>query len=470
MIYKLNSIDFVLFFVLVFILYWVFPKKWKNALLLLASYIFYASWNWKFLSLILVSTFVNYFGGLGIYKAKNPHTRKALLLLCITTDLSLLVFFKYFNFFTENVTHLLNSLGLTANIPALNIILPLGISFYTFETMSYTIDIYRKIFIPTENIADFALFVAYFPKLISGPIERARNIIPNIAAEKHFKNINFKEGAYLFFYGLFKKAVIADSLSPLVTNTFALTNPTGTQALIAFYAFAIQIYCDYSGYIDMARGVSNFFGITLSSNFDTPYFAKNPADFWRRWNMTLSSWVRDYVYIPLGGKEAKFFGAIPLLIAWFMMGLWHGAAWNYVLWGLYWFAVILAYRAIKSHFPSEKTGFGIFGSLFSIILMFHVTAFGWLIFRSTSISQIMAFVNALALGINAASLFNISYLYLASIMLFLLIYEAIQCKLSDQLFIYKKNFYFQLVFYMILFFMYVNIESISNVEFLYFQF
>ena len=471
MIYLLFSMEFILFFIAVFAMYWIVPIRFKNVLLLIASYLFYISWNWKFLSLILISTAMNYVCGLEMYHSKNSSSRKLYLILGITGDLLLLGFFKYFNFFIESLVILSNSLGFHLNLTVLNIILPLGISFYTFETMSYAIDIYRKKFAPTENLIDFALFVAYFPKLISGPIERSREIIPKIQAEKHFRNVNFKEGFYLFIYGLFKKIVIADSLSPLVNNIFGLPSPSGAEALIAVYAFAVQIYCDYSGYIDMARGVSSFFGINLSINFNIPYFAKNPSDFWRRWNITLSSWVRDYIYVPLGGQDSIFFGIFPLFIAWFIMGLWHGAALNFILWGMYWFIVIIAYRIIGHlSFQNRFTIINKIKSILCIIIMFHITAYGWIFFRSKSLSQIIAFTKSLFSGINLTNIFSVSYFYLYAIILFLIIYEFLQYYYEDTMFIPNKNFYWQMIFYITIFFIYIEIGSVSDVKFLYFQF
>ena len=476
MIYLFNSIEFILFFISVFLTYWILPKRYKNILLLAASYIFYASWDWKLLSLLIVSTYVNYFCGLWIFKAESNRAKKLFLVLAMAANLSLLGFFKYFNFFAESLVTLLNLFGFHLNFTTLSIILPIGISFYTFQTMGYTIDIYRKQFVPTKNIVDFSLFVAYFPQLIAGPIERAKDLIPRIQAEKQLRNINYKEGLYLFVYGLFKKIVIADSVASIVDSTFALSDPSGAQVLVAAYAFAIQIYTDFSGYIDMARGISLFFGIELSANFNLPYFAQNPRDFWRRWNITLSSWVRDYIYIPLGGRHSRFFGAYALLITWLMMGLWHGAAWNFVLWGLYWFLLILAYRAINHitqpmHLLKMKNKFAISLKNFILIMvMFHLTTYGWIVFRSRNLSQITAFTQSLFSGINIMDLFNIGYLYLYAIIAFIAIYEILQYYKNDQVFIYKKNFYYQLAFYMALFFLYIEIGAVSNVEFIYFQF
>ncbi len=477
MIYLLNSIEFVLFFILVFILYWTVPGAFKKYFLLIASYLFYASWNWKFLSLIFISTVMNYFCGLAIYKSGNAGFRKFLLALSIATDLSILAFFKYFHFFADNLSALMNSLGLGFNFSTLNIILPLGISFYTFETIGYIADVYGKKFTPVESFTDFALFVAYFPKLISGPIERAKKLIPQIQSKKQFRDIKFKEGLYLFIYGLFKKIVIADSVAAIANNVFAMNNPSGAQILIAAYAFAIQLYCDFSGYIDMARGISYFFGIELSANFNIPYFAKNPHDFWSRWHTTLSSWVRDYIYIPLGGHNAKFLAALPLLAAWFMMGLWHGAAWNFVLWGIYWFIIVFVYHAFKlirfnlTRDKDKKKAFlGGKADFFKILIMFHITAFGWIIFRSKSLAQAASFTKSLISGISIPSLLNADYAFLYVAALFLIIYESLQYFQNDETFIYKKNFYLQMVFYISLFFIYVEVYSASNVNFLYFQF
>lgn len=472
MIYLFHSFDFVLFFAAVFALYWLLPKRFKNSLLLIASYTFYASWDWRFLGLILTSTYVDYFCGLRIHATDNPRKRKAYLLLSIITNLTLLGFFKYFNFFVENLISLLNAIGIHINLTTLNIILPIGISFYTFQTLSYTIDIYRKKFTPTKNIIDFSLFVAYFPQLIAGPIERARNLLPKIQADKLLKNIHYKEGLYLFVYGLFKKVVIADSVAAISDKVFAMANPSGAMILLGVYAFAVQIYCDFSGYSNMARGMSHFLGIPLSTNFNLPYLAKNPSDFWKRWHITLSSWARDYIYIPLGGKYARFLGLVPLFITMFLIGLWHGAAWHFVLWGVYWFAVTMIYRIMKRIFVirTNNKALSVILTGISVIIMFHVTCYSWVIFRAQSLAQVISMTKSLFSGINIAELYKMSFVFLYAIMLFLIIYEILQYLKKDQLFIYKKSFYYQLAFYLVLFFMYVEIGAVSDVRFLYFQF
>lgn len=467
MIYLFNSIDFMLFFIILFLTYWTSPRRLRNPLLLAASYIFYASWSWKALSLILASTLFNYMCGRWIYNAKNTKSRKALLFLSVAFNLSMLGFFKYFNFFAENLAVLLNSLGLNMNFTTLNIILPIGISFYTFQAMSYTIDIYRGQFTPISSIRDFSLFIAYFPQLIAGPIERAKNLIPRIQAPKIFKEINFRESAYLFVYGLFQKIVIADTAAMLVDRIYSMGNPTGAQVLIATYAFALQIYCDFCGYSNMARGISGFFGIQLSMNFNLPYLSKNPAEFWRRWHITLSSWVRDYVYKPLGGRKSFFYGFYSLFITWLLMGLWHGAAWHFVVWGVYWFALIAAYRVIRKLFTPKPT---FFTTTISVVIMFHLALYGWVLFRAQTLAQAFSFTKSLLSGISISGLFSLSYLHLYAMAIFLLVYELMQHYMKDELFITKKGFYWQMAFYLVLFFLYVEIGAVSNAAFIYFQF
>lgn len=469
-IYLFHSFDFIFFLIFVLFLYWILPQRFRNSLLLLASYLFYGSWSKWLLIPLIVSTFVDYFCGQLISASHTKSRKKLFLLVSIVTNLSLLGFFKYFNFFADNLIRLLNTFGLNFNFTLLNIILPIGISFYTFQKLSYTIDIYRGKIHPTKNIIDFALFVAYFPQLIAGPIERARNLIPRIQTVKFLKKMNFREGIYLFIYGLFKKVVLADSVALVVEKIFALSDPSGAQILVATYAFAIQIYCDFSGYSNMARGISHFFGIKLSTNFNLPYFAKNPVDFWRRWHITLSKWVRDYIYIPLGGKYKPFLGLVPLLISWSLMGLWHGAAWNFVLWGLFWFLLIFGYRLYKKYFAVSVSIKNSFLRILTTIFMFHITCYSWILFRAENLSQFVDFTGILFHGLNLRELFNLDYFFIYVIMIFLIVYELIQYKKGNQLFMYRKGFYYQLIFYFILFIMAVEIGTIGRPTFIYFQF
>ncbi|MBW3020333.1 MBOAT family protein [Candidatus Woesearchaeota archaeon] len=473
-IISFNSIDFFIFFLIVFFLYWIIPQKTKNLILLIASYVFYASWSFKLLALVFISTYIDYFCGLAINSSNKESKRKFFLITSVLVNLGLLGFFKYYNFFTQNLITLLNSIGLNLNFTSLNIILPIGISFYTFQTLSYTIDIYRRKILPTRNIIDFSLFVVYFPQLVAGPIERAKELIPKIKETKYFKNIEFKKGTYLIVYGLFKKVVIADSIAVIVDSIFSSTNPTGTSVLIAAYAFAIQIYCDFSGYSNMARGLSYFFGIKLETNFILPYFAKNPSDFWKRWHITLSSWVKDYIYIPLGGRNSILFGTTSLFITMFLMGLWHGAAWNFVLWGIFWFALIMIYRIINEILPKfnllRRRIFRYFSNIILILIMFHLTCYSWIIFRSQSLNQIVIFTSALLSGIDFSLFLDFEYFKVYLFGLFLLVYMIFQSFHKDLLFITKKDFVWQITFYLILFFLFIESGEIVSTPFIYFQF
>ena len=304
-----NSFEFLLFLPIVFCLYWfVFNKnlQWQNALVLVASYFFYGWWDWRFLGLIFLSTMVDYFVGLAIDQQEEDNTRKRLLYVSVFFNLGVLGFFKYFNFFIESWQDLLTSIGYeSGNTWTLKIILPVGISFYTFQTMSYTIDIYRRNLKPTRDFISFAAFVSFFPQLVAGPIERATNLLLQIEGKRIFKYEQGVDGLRLILWGMFKKVVIADSLAPYVNDIFANYHmyDGGTLWLGAIY-FAFQIYCDFSGYSDIAIGTAKLFGFELMTNFKFPYFSRNIGEFWRRWHISLSTWFRDYLYIPLGGSRA----------------------------------------------------------------------------------------------------------------------------------------------------------------------
>ena len=295
-----NSFDFLLFFIPVLLLQWLLPHKPRNLFLLTASYFFYACWDWRFLSLILLSTVVDFYCGQAIADSSDNRRRKLLVSISVVVNLTILGFFKYFNFFIDSAHEALASLGFSPATWHLDIILPVGISFYTFQTLSYSIDVYRGEVKPARKIADFALFVAFFPQLVAGPIERAKNLLPQMLKKPVFSLDQFYEGCWLVFWGLFKKVVIADNLAVIVDRAFNDPSLTNGELLIALYAFAFQIYCDFSGYTDIARGIAKMMGYELMLNFRLPYFAKNSSEFWHRWHISLSTWLRDYLYIPLG--------------------------------------------------------------------------------------------------------------------------------------------------------------------------
>ncbi|MFC1453529.1 MBOAT family O-acyltransferase, partial [Verrucomicrobiota bacterium] len=352
-----NTVQFFVFFAVVLALYAALGHRWQNRLLLAASYVFYGSWDWRFLCLIFASTVLDYFCGIAIHGSRGGLKRKLFLAFSVAGNLSLLGVFKYFDFFAYNLQRLLTLCGLDIDMPYLRVVLPVGISFYTFQTMSYTIDIYRGRLEPTRRFPDFALFVAFFPQLVAGPIERASRLLPQILNARKLTAARFYEGGYLILWGLFKKVFVADNLATIVDPVFALDgSPGGGQVLVALYAFAFQIYCDFSGYSDIARGVGKCLGFDIMLNFRLPYFARNPRDFWQRWHISLSSWLRDYLYIPLGGNRrgsARTYANLAIVML--LGGLWHGAAGTFILWGGYHGFLLIAHRWLSQRFPEAAS-------------------------------------------------------------------------------------------------------------------
>jgi len=388
-----NSIEFIYFFLAVYILYLLLNHKWQNVMLLVASYVFYGAWNWKFLSLIAISTLVDYFCGLKIYEEDNKTKRKALLFISIATNLLILGIFKYFNFFSSSLQSLVTYLGLPFDPKTLSIILPVGISFYTFQSMSYTIDIYKGEVQPTRKLTEFALFVAYFPQLVAGPIERAKNLLPQILSERQMNWGKFSDGCFLILWGFFQKVFVADNLGRLVGPVFQYPSLfDGSVYLVAVYGFAFQIYCDFAGYSNIARGLSKCMGIDIMINFNFPYFSSNPTDFWRRWHISLSTWLRDYLYIPLGGNRKGGLCTIRnLALTMLLGGLWHGAAWTFVVWGAYHGILLIVYRILNPIMRKLDSLRGLilrnFVSGVKVIIFFHLVCMGWLLFRAESLTQ-----------------------------------------------------------------------------------
>jgi len=333
-----NSLDFAIFFIILFSVYWYLYRspKAQNVLILFASYFFYAYWDWRFLSLIIISTLTDFSVGKLLYKETNYSIRKTLLLFSVGVNLGLLGFFKYHNFFIDSFINAFSFFGLNLNVFTLNLILPVGISFYTLQTLSYTIDIYRKNTEPTNNLIVFAAFVSFFPQLLAGPIERAANLIPQFLEQRKFSYKNTVEGCRQFLWGLFKKMVIADNCAQLVDLTYSNTaDHTGSTLFLGAIFFSIQIYCDFSGYSDMAIGLARTLGIKLKQNFAFPFFSRNMAELWRRWHISLNEWFRDYLYIPLGGSKRGMSNTLRnIFIVFCISGLWHGANWTFIVWGL----------------------------------------------------------------------------------------------------------------------------------------
>lgn len=329
-----SSLDFVVFFGVVLLLLFVIVNNYLKKIILIAvSYFFYGYWDKRFLLLILFSTIVDFLVGRYLVKFKTSRGRKLFLTISITANLGLLGFFKYFNFFIDSANAILGPLGLgTSN---LSIILPVGISFYTFQTMSYTIDVYRGKIAPVKSFVDFALFVAFFPQLVAGPIVRAKDFLPQLDQEIRVRGINIWQGGQIFLIGLVKKLLIADAVSPFVDNVFSRPQVfSSTTVWLAVAAYAVQIYGDFSGYSDMAIGCAHMMGFKLPRNFDVPYLSRDISEFWRRWHISLSTWLRDYLYIPLGGnRKGEMRTYINLMLTMLLGGLWHGASWNFIIWG-----------------------------------------------------------------------------------------------------------------------------------------
>jgi alginate O-acetyltransferase complex protein AlgI len=393
-----NSFEFAIFLPIVFLLYWfIFNKqvRWQNLFLLVVSYIFYGWWDWRFLLLIAFSTTLDFWVGVQLGKITDARKRKIVFGLSCLVNFGFLGFFKYFNFFVDNFIAAFDSVGYQIPAMPLKIILPVGISFYTFQSISYTADVYLKKLKPTNNFILFAAFISFFPQLVAGPIERAINLLPQFNKRRQFNYEEAKQGMQQISWGLFKKIVIADTLSGYVDHIF--TNyqvlPGSTLLLGAIY-FAVQIYCDFSGYSSIAIGTAHLFGFTLMKNFNYPYFSKNVAEFWRNWHISLSTWFRDYVYIPLGGSYGTL-GRVILntLIVFALSGFWHGANWTFIVWGLLNGIFIIPTIILAKKKKAESTSF-IVGSL-QIGVTFFLITMTWIFFRSQNIGQAFGYFKIL---------------------------------------------------------------------------
>lgn len=392
-----NSIEFALFLPTVFVLYWSIFKgnlKIQNAFLLIVSYIFYGWWDWRFLSLIIFSSTVDYFVGLGLGKFEKPAARKILLAISVIVNLGFLGFFKYYNFFAESFAQAFTLFGQSFDAGRLNIILPVGISFYTFQTLSYSIDVYRKKLKPTKDPLAFFAYVSFFPQLVAGPIERATNLLPQFFSQRNFDYEKATDGLRQILWGLFKKMVIADNCAYLVNEIYSgAESHTGSTLLMATFLFAFQIYGDFSGYSDIAIGTARLFGFDLMKNFAFPYFSRDIAEFWRRWHISLTTWFRDYLYIPLGGsRDGKFRTIRNIFIIFIVSGFWHGASWTFIFWGflnaLYFIPLLLLNRNRQNLDTASKGR--IIPTLkdsVSISITFGLTMLAWIFFRADTITQ-----------------------------------------------------------------------------------
>jgi len=392
-----NSIDFGIFLPLVFFIYWFLlnnNRNLQNLFIVAASYVFYGWWDWRFLSLIMISTLIDYLSGLGLAREKDPLRRKYYLLLSILLNLGFLGFFKYYNFFLDNFQAAFSFFGHHISLRGLNIILPVGISFYTFQTLSYTIDVYRRKLEPTRDFIAFAAYVSFFPQLVAGPIERATDLLPQFQAGRVFDYGRAVDGLRQILWGFFKKIVIADNCARYANLIYNNSGEYGgSTLLLGTLFFAFQIYGDFSGYSDIAIGSSRLFGFSLMRNFAFPYFSRDIAEFWRRWHISLSTWFRDYLYIPLGGsRQGRFYGVRNTFIIFMVSGFWHGANWTFIAWGLLnaiYFLPLLLSNSNRKNLDTIASGkiFPSAAELGSMTLTFTLTLLAWIFFRSANLSQ-----------------------------------------------------------------------------------
>lgn len=398
-----NSIDFAVFLPIIFILYWFVANKnlkLQNLLIVVASYVFYGWWDWRFLSLILFSTLVDFSVGLKLMTENKQSKRKMLLLISIFVNLGFLAFFKYYNFFLDNFISAFSFFGTEIKSNSLNIILPVGISFYTFQTMSYTIDVYKRKLEPTKDFIAFSAFVSFFPQLVAGPIERATHLLPQFYKKRTFDYANAVDGMRQILWGLFKKIVIADNCAEFANIIFNNSaDYSGSTLILGALFFTFQIYGDFSGYSDIAIGTSRLFGFNLMQNFNFPYFSRDIAEFWRRWHISLSTWFRDYLYIPLGGSRGGTWMKVRnTFIIFIVSGFWHGANWTFIVWGALnaiYFLPLLLTRNNRNNIETVAKG-KLFPSIKELIFMlitFGLTVFAWIFFRAENIAHAISYIS-----------------------------------------------------------------------------
>ncbi|AND64661.1 acyltransferase [Flavobacterium covae] len=400
-----NSIDFALFFLLIFILYWFFTSKSlkrQNLLLLVGSYYFYSRWDWRFLFLLVFSTLLDYYSAIQIERSNSKRRRKFWFWLSIGINLGFLGVFKYFNFFSSSFSDLFRVFGIQINTWSLNIILPVGISFYTFHGLSYVIDVYKRRISAEKNFVAYSVFVSYFPLLVAGPIERATHLLPQIKKERKFVYGQAVDGLRQILWGLFKKIVIADNCAEYANLIFNNSEIySGSTLVMGALFFTFQIYGDFSGYSDIALGTSRLFGIELLKNFSFPYFSRDIAEFWRRWHISLSSWFKDYLYIPLGGSKGGKWMQIRNTFAIFLVsGFWHGANWTFIIWGLlnaiYFLPLLLSNKNRNNiNIVAEEGTLPSIREFLAMVVTFMLTVFAWIFFRANNLTHALQYIRSI---------------------------------------------------------------------------
>jgi alginate O-acetyltransferase complex protein AlgI len=478
-----NSLEFAIFFPIVVSLYFLLPHRYRWVLLLAASYYFYMSWKPEYIILLLASTTIDYFLALRLATESRPIFRRTFLIMSLMANLGLLFSFKYFNFFNDSFRTLFQKAELAYPIPALNILLPVGISFYTFQTMSYMIDVYRGKTQAEKHFGIFALFVSFFPQLVAGPIERSDNLLPQFYKKHRLDYDQVVSGLQIMLWGLFKKLVIADRLALMVDMVYGNpTQYTGLPLIIATYAFAFQIYCDFSGYSDIAIGAARVMGFDLMQNFRQPYYAQSIPEFWRRWHISLSTWFRDYVYVPLGGSRVEVpRWCLNILIVFIVSGLWHGAKWTFIIWGtlhgLFMVITILWNRATERvqwtlSLPKVIT------RILKIFVTFNLVAFSWIFFRANSLSDADYIVSHLFtnMGVKLSlrniipiSKFEFSIAFIAIILMEFIHWLQVR-NISTRIFVRDRPIWLRWSVYYMLVLIIIVFGKFGLKEFIYFQF
>ena len=480
-----NSIEYLIFLPIIFIVYWKYfnkSEKYQNSLLLIASYFFYSWWDYRFLSLIIISTIVDYIVGIKIHNSSQIKYKKRWLTLSILINISLLGFFKYCNFFIDSWIDLWAAIGYELSPYTLKVILPVGISFYTFQTLSYTIDVYKDKLKPTKNFIAFATYVSFFPQLVAGPIERASRLLPQILKSRSFNYQQCVEGLRLILWGMFKKIAVADSLAIMVDDIFLnYQSLDGSVLVFGAILFAFQIYGDFSGYSDIAIGTAKLFGVELISNFKFPYFSRDIAEFWRRWHISLSSWFRDYIYIPLGGsKQGKWISIRNIFIIFIVSGFWHGANWTFIIWGLIhallYLPLFLSNKNRDNYGSTigDKTFFPTIKESFQVITNFLLVTIAWVFFRSESVASSIEYL------VRAVSNFTLSMQYihprgyrLFDYILILIIFILCEYKIRHDErspFFFNNKYLNWITYSTLLFAIYLFIYDNVDNSFIYFQF
>ncbi|NNC95046.1 MAG: MBOAT family protein [Chitinophagales bacterium] len=474
-----NSIHFVLFFPVVVVLYFLIKPKYRWILLLAASYYFYASWKLEYLSLIIISTLIDYVAAIQMSKTEDKKKRKKWLVLSLLTNLGILFSFKYFNFFNESVQQAFDLFNVFYNVPAFDVLLPVGISFYTFQTLSYSIDVYKGDKKAEKHLGIFALYVAFFPQLVAGPIERSSRLLPQFFEKYKVEYYRIADGLRLMLWGFFKKLVIADRLAIYVDTVYNnQANHSGWTLTAGTIFFAFQIYCDFSGYSDIAIGTARVMGYRLMDNFRRPYFARSIREFWQRWHISLSSWFRDYVYIPLGGNRVvKWKMYYNLFITFLVSGLWHGANWTFIVWGgLH--GLYLMFAIITAGFRNDilrKIGIAKDSALnygIDLVVTFILAVFAWIFFRANNIGDAFAIIGKIAqfdgpLFMNPVS----QFVYSASWILFLLLVETKwEFKLDKIGFLHSNYQAIRHLSYAIMIILIIMFAVFDGGQFIYFQF